>query len=106
MTTVKYAALLVVSGMSLLAQQHDVVFTTGVAPGMPGGMLSNTFAFVSGELVGGSPVKGAPYLGNAVSENTQTLADGNHIVNRTTAAVYHDGEGRERREQSLPNIGG
>jgi len=106
MTTVKYAALLVVSGMSLLAQQHDVVFTTGVAPGMPGGMLSNTFAFVSGELVGGSPVKGAPYSGNAVSENTQTLADGNHIVNRTTAAVYRDGEGRERREQSLPNIGG
>jgi len=77
-----------------------------VAPGMPGGMLSNTFAFVSGELVGGSPVKGAPYSGNAVSENTQTLADGNHIVNRTTAAVYRDGEGRERREQSLPNIGG
>ena len=106
MTTVKYAVLVFVSGTSLLAQQHDVVFTTGVAPGMPGGMLSNTFAFVSGELVGGSPVKGAPYSGNAVTDNTQTLADGNHIVNRTSAAVYRDGEGRERREQSLPNIGG
>jgi hypothetical protein len=34
------------------------------------------------------------------------LADGNHIMNRTTATVYRDGEGRERREQSLPNIGG
>ncbi len=106
MTTVKYAALLVACGSALLAQQHDVVFTTGVAPGMPGGMMSNTFAFVSGELVGGNPVKGAPYSGNAVTENTQTLADGNHIVNRTTATVYRDGEGRERREQSLPNIGG
>jgi hypothetical protein len=106
MTTLKCAALLVACGSALLAQQHDVVFTTGVAPGMPGGMMSNTFAFVSGELVGGSPVKGAPYSGNAVTENTQTLADGNHIVNRTTAAVYRDGEGRERREQSLPNIGG
>ncbi len=106
MTTVKCAALLVACGSAVFAQQHDVVFTTGVAPGMPGGMMSNTFAFVSGELVGGSPVKGAPYSGNAVTENTQTLADGNHIVNRTTAAVYRDGDGRERREQSLPNIGG
>lgn len=106
MTIVKYAALLSVSGVSLLAQQHDVVFTTGAAPGMPIGALSNTFAFVSGELVGGSPVKGAPYSGNAVTENTQTLADGNHIVNRTTASVYRDGDGRERREQALPNIGG
>ena len=106
MTTVKCAALLVACGSALLAQQHDVVFSTGLAPGMPGGMMSNTFAFVSGELVGGSPVKGAPYSGNAVTENTQTLADGNRIVNRTTAAVYRDGEGRERREQSLPNIGG
>ncbi len=106
MTIEKCAALLFACGSALLAQQHDVVFTTGVAPGMPGGMMSNTFAFVAGELVGGSPVKGAPYSGNAVTENTQTLADGNHIVNRTTAAVYRDGEGRERREQSLPNIGG
>ena len=105
MTTIKCAALLFVSGASLLAQQRDVIFTTGVPPGMPGA-VANTFAFVSGELVGGSPVKGAPYSGNAVTENTQTLADGNHIVNRTTAAVYRDGEGRERREQSLPNIGG
>ena len=73
---------------------------------MPGGGLGpNTFAFVSGELVGGNPVKGAPYSGNAVTETTQVLADGNRIVNRTTAAVYRDGEGRERREQSIPNIG-
>jgi hypothetical protein len=47
----------------------------------------------------------APLPGNAVTETTQVLADGNRIVNRTTAAVYRDGEGRERREQSIPNIG-
>ena len=105
MTTAKCAALLFVSGASLLAQQRDVIFTTGVPPGMPGA-VANTFSFVSGELVGGNPVKGAPYSGNAVTENTQALADGNRIVNRTTAAIYRDGEGRERREQSLPNIGG
>src|SRR5579863_8922759 len=106
MTSVKYGALLLVSGVWLLAQQQNVIFTTGAAPGMPGPVMPNTFAFVSGELVGGNPVKGAPYSGNALTENTQTLADGNHIVNRTTATVYRDGEGRERREQSLPNIGG
>ena len=70
-----------------------------------GGVGTNTFAFVSGELVGGNPVKGAPYSGNAVTETTQVLADGNRIVNGTTATVYRDGEGRERREQTLPNIG-
>lgn len=106
MTTVKCAVLLAACGSGLLAQQHDVFFTTGVAPAMPAGAMSNTFAFVSGELVGGAPVKGAPYSGNAVTENTQTLAGGNHIVNRTSATVYRDGEGRERREQALPNIGG
>jgi hypothetical protein len=104
MKIVKQVALLLLFGGALLAQQSDVTFTTGPGPGMPG-LGPNTFAFVSGELVGGSPVKGAPYSGNAVTETTQALADGNRIVNRTTAAVYRDGEGRERREQSIPNIG-
>ena len=40
-----------------------------------------------------------------MTDTTQTLADGNRIVNHMTAAVYRDGEGRERREQSIPNIG-
>jgi len=106
MMAVKYGVLLAACGSALLAQQQNVVFSTGPGPGVAGAMGPNTFAFVSGELVGGNPVKGAPYSGNAVTENTQTLEDGNHIVNRTTAAVYRDGEGRERREQSLPNIGG
>lgn len=106
MTAIKYGVLLAACGSALLAQQQNVIFSTGAGPGMAGAVGPNTFAFVSGELVGGIPVKGAPYSGNAVTENTQTLADGNHIVNRTTAVVYRDGEGRERREQSLPNIGG
>src|ERR1700681_4099873 len=105
MTIVKQSALLLLFGGALVAQQSDVTFTTGPGPGMPGGLGPHTFAFVSGELVGGNPVKGAPYSGNAVTQTTQALADGNRIVNRTTAAVYRDGEGRERREQSIPNIG-
>ncbi len=105
MRTVKQAALLFAGGAVLLAQQQNVIFTTAAPAGMPGLAGAQTFAFVSGELVGGNPVKGAPYSGNAVTDTTQTLADGNRIVNHMSAVVYRDGEGRERREQSIPNIG-
>src|SRR5579863_4394019 len=104
MRTVKQAVLLFAGGAALLAQQQNVIFTAAPV-GMPGLPGPQTFAFVAGALVGGDPVKGAPYSGNAVTDTTQTLADGNRIVNHTTAAVYRDGEGRERREQSIPNIG-
>src|ERR1041385_9427769 len=67
--------------------------------------VGNTFGFVSEQLVGGTPVKGAPYSAQAVTETTQTLADGNRIVQKTTAMLYRDSLGRERREESLPLIG-
>jgi hypothetical protein len=105
MRTVKQAALVFASGAALLAQQPNVIFTAPAPSGMAGLAGPQTFAFVAGALVGGNPVKGAPYSGNAVTDTTQTLADGNRIVNHTSAAVYRDGEGRERREQSIPNIG-
>ena len=51
----------------------------------------------------GRPVTGAPYSATAVTEVTQTLADGNRIEHRSTAAIFRDSEGRVRREQqSLP----
>jgi hypothetical protein len=53
----------------------------------------------------GKRVKGAPYTATAVTEATQTLGDGNHIVNKTTAFVARDGEGRMRREESFTRIG-
>ncbi len=105
MRTVKQATLLFACGAALLGQQQNMIFTTTAPAGMPGLAGPQTFAFVAGELVGGNPVKGAPYSGNAVTDTTQKLADGNRIVNHATAAVYRDGEGRERREQSIPNIG-
>ena len=43
-------------------------------------------------------VQGAPYSAHAVTEFTQTLADGNRIVRRSTTLVYRDSEGRVRRE--------
>src|SRR5215467_5382455 len=62
--------------------------------------------FLLSELDGmGKAVKGAPYTANAVTETTQTLADGNRIVNKTTAFLARDGEGRTRREESFTKVG-
>src|SRR5216684_2950397 len=68
-------------------------------------VTGGNFGFISEKLVGGNPVKGAPYSAQAVTETTQTLADGNRIVQKSTATLYRDSEGRERREQTLSMIG-
>ena len=47
----------------------------------------------------GEAIKDAPYSAEAVTEVTQTLADGNRIEQRTTAAIARDSQGRTRREQ-------
>jgi hypothetical protein len=47
-------------------------------------------------------VPGAPYTAEAVTEHTQTLADGNRIHQTMTSQVARDSQGRVRREESLP----
>jgi hypothetical protein len=44
-------------------------------------------------------VKGAPYSGDAVTETTQALPDGNRIYRKNRVSLYRDGEGRVRREE-------
>lgn len=44
-------------------------------------------------------VRGAPYSAEAVTEFSQTLADGNRIAAKNVTRVYRDSEGRTRREQ-------
>ncbi len=78
-------------------QEKLVTITTG-----NGG---NNFVFVGGQLLNSNPVKGQPYSADAVTETTQTLADGNHIVNRSSSSIYRDSEGRERREESIGRLG-
>jgi len=106
---------LLLTGASLIGQNSgNVIFTAqgGAAGAIGGGFTTGamgvpgprTFAFVAGEL-SGNTVKGAPYSAQAATQTTQTLADGNQIVNSATATIYRDADGRERREQSLPNIG-
>ncbi len=53
----------------------------------------------------GKVVKGAPYKAEAVTGITQSLADGNRIVRKTTSAVSRDSEGRTRRESNLAALG-
>jgi len=66
----------------------------------------DTVEFVSMEAgIAGKVVKGAPYSAEAVTETTQTLADGNRISKKSVAAQYRDSEGRTRRDMTMPAIG-
>lgn len=84
-----------------LAQGPDVGF--GPEGGPPPGAM---FDFLGvREAHEGKVVRGAPYRAEAVTEITQSLADGNRIVRKTTSSVARDGEGRTRREASMAALG-
>lgn len=51
-----------------------------------------------------SDVIGAPYSAQSTTERVQILADGNRIVQTTSGSVARDGQGRIRREESLPGL--
>lgn len=75
----------------------------GVAPAEP---VGDVVGFVSSEFAWSDKlVKNAPYSAEAITETTQLLADGNRIVNKNSALVYRDSDGRTRREQTLSHIG-
>ena len=48
-------------------------------------------------------LKGAPYSAEVVTDHTQSLPDGNRIVEHTSGRVYRDKEGRVRREEDRPS---
>jgi len=50
-------------------------------------------------------VTGAPYSASAVTQFTQTLANGDHIQRTTTAAVARDSQGRTRMDRSIAAVG-
>jgi hypothetical protein len=52
-----------------------------------------------------STLTGAPYSAEETNTTTQTLFDGNRIVNTSTTKVYRDSQGRTRVERTLGNIG-
>lgn len=105
------AAIVLASAASTFGQERPATFErevqTAVAFQGPEGVerIGNNFTFVNSEFSFEKLVKGAPYSAQAVTEMTQILSDGNRIVNTNSAAVYRDGEGRTRREQTLRAIG-
>jgi hypothetical protein len=76
----------------------------GIAFVGPGAKDNITFVRFEAGL-GNRVVTGAPYSAQVTSEFEQTLADGNKIDRKTVTTVYRDGQGRTRREQTLPAIG-
>jgi TonB family protein len=111
--TILAIAFVLASAAAIFSQQPagDVIFQREPFMQEPGSASRSperydTFNFISSEMsFDGKLVKGAPYSAEAVTETTQTLADGNRIVNKSTTRLYRDSEGRTRREQTLRSIG-
>jgi hypothetical protein len=73
---------------------------------MPVGPVAGGGMFFSAEVSGnGKAITGAPYTATASTEMTQVLGDGNRIVNKTTAALARDSQGRTRREETMGMVG-
>lgn len=86
-----------------LAQNSQPIVTERI---LVGDQTTANPIFLLTEMDGvGKVVKGAPYTANAVTETTQTLGDGNRIVNKSTALLARDSEGRTRREESFTKVG-
>lgn len=78
----------------------------GISPSGPGQIaIVSTGAAIFGLQDEAATVKGEPYQAQAVTEMKQTLADGSHIVQTTTAKVARDSDGRTVRIQKLSTIG-
>jgi hypothetical protein len=101
----KTVVLALAAGSVLLAQDAPNMVVEQRIKVKAGAVGASTMEFVAGELMGGSPVKDAPYSAQTVTQTTQTLADGNRIARNSTSMIYRDSEGRERRELSLGNLG-
>jgi hypothetical protein len=95
-------------------------FAQEAAPGDPGprtmffqstaaspvGPVASGGMFFSAEMPGnGKIIAGAPYTATVTTEMTQVLGDGNRIVNKTTASLARDSQGRTRREETMGMVG-
>jgi len=74
-----------------------------VMPGGPMGARMKILGFE--EMHPGKVVTGTPYTAVGVTETTQTLANGTSINRKIQANIFRDGQGRVRRETTLPVIG-
>jgi hypothetical protein len=73
---------------------------------MPGGPIGARMKILGfEEMHPGKVVAGAPYTAVGITETTQALADGTTINRKVQTEIFRDGQGRVRRETSLPVIG-
>jgi hypothetical protein len=83
--------------------RSDVMFfRTGPGP-LGAGDAMGFVGFEEG--LGGKKVTGAPFTATISTKTTQVLADGNRIDRTTTGTIARDGQGRTRRDMTLPAIG-
>lgn len=102
------------SGINITAQViRHTEDQTLIQGGVAGGVLVHEQQGVGPQIewiaeettFSGKVVKGAPYSGEAITEITRVLQDGNRINRKTTAMLYRDSQGRTRRELRLGAIG-
>ncbi len=86
------------------AAQLDIA---GTAPSGPGqvALVTTRAGVMFGLQDEAEVVKNEPYQAQAVTEMKQTLSDGSHIVQTTTATVARDSDGRTVRVQKLTMMG-
>lgn len=74
----------------------------GAEFGGPGGPIGPRMELLGfGEMHPGKVVSGSPYSAVGVTENKQTLSDGNTIDHKVQSNVYRDSQGRTRRETTF-----
>lgn len=107
-TALLLSSALAAQGVTSDTPTGNVVLAQDAGPGGPGpgaffGERVELLGF--GGMHGGKVVTGAPFTAVAVSETTQTLADGNKITRKTQTNLYRDSQGRFRKDVTLPAIG-
>src|SRR5271157_5201820 len=95
-------SLLLLSAGTLCAQE-PLPGPDMMGPGGPVGGRMEILGF--GEMHPGKVITGAPYSAVVVIESSQTLGDGNTINRKVQTNVFRDGQGRTRRETTLPAVG-
>jgi len=81
--------------------QRRIVIRQAASAAQSAGLRPGDSASVTGAMVriaSQGVVSNAPYSAEAVTERLQQLADGNQIVNRSSALQYRDSAGRTRTE--------
>ena len=109
--TTTLAAVLILGTTAAVAQEQRSVppppdNVVVVRNGGPIAPLGGSIEIIGGEgSVIGKVVTDKPYSARSITESTQTLADGNRIVNRNEAHIYRDSAGRTRLEQTVNALG-